>query len=406
MSSIPRRLVSWKERIGPGFEAAISPNGILREWMVGHLVEATGYSQDRVETSIDEWFRLARFAAPQPSAESVATLDDWINKLIDERHDLKGQIDTDGIARLDCEIGAALADAGRPYDALSRFMAAREVFDDTGELVDAGICDMEMGLIATDLGWYDEARAAFDRGRQPIAQYGTVGEYATLLVAIAGLEGRVSNHDTSVELLEKARSLAYEAGQLRTFAVATHNLANDASREGDLPRSLGLFDEARDVYQSLGDPVAVADCDKNAGSALINNGDYEDGLELATTALDTYVERGYPIEAAQAHRTIAHALDHLGDHDDAVGQLRTARRTFKTADRLRLAADCDIDMSYSLRSLGLFHDAATAVRRARTVYSEIGQDADDQWFDRTLTSISRGEVDRHEHPTNELDEPN
>ena len=104
-------------------------------------------------------------------------------------------------------------------------------------------------------------------------------------------------------------------------------------------------------------------------------------------------------------RRNAHALDHLGRHDEALAELGYARDTYSAASLLPQVAACDVDVSYTLRSLGRFDEARTAVLRVRDAYREIGFDADDAWFDVTLAAIDRGEVDRHEHPITDVEEP-
>jgi tetratricopeptide (TPR) repeat protein len=398
MSTIGGRLALWEARIGQEFAASVAPGGSLRLWMVKHLVGETGEAEQTVETAIDGWLERTHQDGPDAGTQSPSSLDDRIEILIEQRRQISPADDAVETAYLDSEIGAALTDAGRPFEALSRFMAARDAFERNDGWLDAGVCDMEMGLVATHLGWYDVAGASFQRARRVIGQYGTLGDFARLLVGQANLAKASDLTEDSVDLLQRARWLSFEAGESRIFAVATHNLANNASSDGEFEIAIDLFGQARRMHEDLGDRVAVADCDKNAASALIDNGEYEKGLELAKKALDVYVEHGQPIETAHARRTIAHALDHLAEHAEAVRELEQARDLYVTADRLPSVAACDIDLSYALRSLGRFDDAAAAIHAAQDAYREVGKDADDPWFAETLDAIARGTTDSHEHP--------
>ena len=64
-----------------------------------------------------------------------------------------------------------------------------------------------------------------------------------------------------------------------------------------------------------------------------------------------------------------------------------------------------VRLACNMPAIGRFDDAKEAVLRVRDVYREIGYDADDAWFEETLEAIGRGEVDRHEHPITDTDEP-
>jgi tetratricopeptide (TPR) repeat protein len=395
MNTIDDRLTLWEGRIGPGFGASITPTGSLRLWMVKHLIDQTGESAATVEAAIDGWLERASDVA---GSSEASPLDDHIKMLLEQRRQIdsiKGPVEA---AYLDGELGAALCDVGRPFEALSRFMAARETFERHDMWLDAGVCDMEMGIVTTDLGWHSEAHSSFLRARPMIGRHGTVGDFSRLLVGQASLAKASDLTEDSVDLLQKARWLAFEAGEFRTFAIATHNLANNASSDAEFAIASNLFGEARKMYLDIGDDVAVADCDKNAASMLIESGEYSKGLALAREALDVYLEHGQPIESAHARRTIAHALDHLGEYDAAAADLQEAKEAFNNADRLPLVAGCEIDLSYTLRSLGRFDDASDAVIRARDIYREIGKDADDKWFAETLKAIALREIDTHRHP--------
>lgn len=162
--------LSWLEsRVGPGFAAAVAPDGALRLWIVQHLVDETGESRETVEAAVDGWLRDHPGEVSADVDREPLRLDDRIEMLVEERRKLDPIGDAYDIALLDAEIGAASNDIGRPFDALSRFMGAREVFARHGAHLDVGVCAMEMGLVCTDLGWHAEADRFFDGARPVIA---------------------------------------------------------------------------------------------------------------------------------------------------------------------------------------------------------------------------------------------
>jgi tetratricopeptide (TPR) repeat protein len=386
--------LTWMEATtGPAFAHGVAPGGVLRGWVIGHLVDETGESPSVVEVAVDDWLAGRNSDADRP----VDRLDDQIEMLLAERRQLDIPDDALDAAFVDSQIGAAFADIGRPIDALGRFMSARDAFVILDQYLDVGVADMEIAMIATDLGWYGVAERTYAHARPRIARYGGVGDFARVLVNEANLKKARGDTDEALDLAERARWLAYESGESSTFAVATHNIANIASNSGDLDMALQYFAEARSIYEDQDEAVKAADCVKNAGAALIEAGQYAEGLEMVRDALAIYEEHGHPIEAGYARLTIAHALDHLARHEDAEDELRQARETFDGARRIPDVASTDINLSYTLRSLHRFDDAAAAVRRAQSAYTDMGGGPDDEWFTDTLAAIERHEVDSHDH---------
>lgn len=393
MDSVSDHLILMEATTGPAFAIGVAPGGVLRGWVIGHLANETGEPPSVVEVAVDEW--LAGRNSDEDRA--VDRLDDQIEMLLAERRQLVAPDDALDAAFLDSQIGAALADIGRPIDALGRFMSARDAFVVLDQDLDAAVADMEIAMIATDLGWYGVAERTFAHARPVIARYGGVGDFARVLVNEANLRKAQGDTEEALDLAERGRWLAYESGEYSTFAVATHNVANIASGNGDLDVALQYFADARAIYEDQNDTVKAADCVKNAGAALIDAGRYTEGLEMAQDALTIYEEHGYPVEAGYARLTIAHALDHLARHEDAEDEVRQARDAFEDANRKPDVAYTDNNLSYTLRSLHRFDDAAAAVRRAQSAYADMGGGPGDEWFSDTLAAIERHEVDSHEH---------
>jgi hypothetical protein len=162
------RLTQMEGTSGPEFAAAIAPGGVLRSWIVQHLADETGESEETVEAAVDRWLENRESNTVFDPDRETLGLGDRIDMLIEKRRQFDEAEEAVEIAFVDSEIEAALADVGRPMDALGRFMAVREVFQDYGHDLDAGVYEMEMAMVATNLGWHDDARRSYERAR-PVA---------------------------------------------------------------------------------------------------------------------------------------------------------------------------------------------------------------------------------------------
>ena len=89
MDTISDRLTLWEGRIGPEFAASITPSGALRLWMVKHLTDETGESEETVEAAIDEWLEHTQRDDTDPPVPNSPSLGDRIEMLMERRRQLE-----------------------------------------------------------------------------------------------------------------------------------------------------------------------------------------------------------------------------------------------------------------------------------------------------------------------------
>jgi tetratricopeptide (TPR) repeat protein len=175
-----------------------------------------------------------------------------------------------------------------------------------------------LGLVAMRQGRYDAARvhleAALATARglpdDPRLEMNALANLADL----HSIQGR---HDTSVELLRQALTIAHETRYPPREAVVLRSLGAVYVRSGAPETALAHLREALRIARDCGDQVTVVEALNAVGDALRGVGRPDDAANRHREALAAASGSGLRYEQANALDGIAHALAGAGDVDAA-----------------------------------------------------------------------------------------
>jgi class 3 adenylate cyclase/tetratricopeptide (TPR) repeat protein len=255
-------------------------------------------------------------------------------------------------------LGRIAFETGRPREAVEHLERA----EDSGEHGAAVSWPLTMALC--DLGRFDQARA---RASAQLRKAGD-GDLRGRLDALANI-GVVAYREGDLAeasaVLEEARDIALELGDLLRLAHVTGDLAGARFANGRLADAAALLDEATALAHELGARRLVAMTLGNATQVRLAGGDREGAVRAAVASADGALgigDTGIALDCLQVPAVVAE-LD--GDHGEAAAWWR---RHAELEERL-----------------GRTHDAAISWLRLATLTAVSGEG------DRGLAAISHAE---------------
>jgi len=296
-------------------------------------------------------------------------------------------------------LGSLLNRIGDNRKALEHHMEAREILQSVGaDAREIAGCENELGLVATDLGWYDEAVSHLERALEGYRGGGDDIDLAR------------SRHNLGVALLhadrdlDRASRLLTEAADL-WLGVAHHHQAANALlslaqaewARGNRDDARAAVDFARGIFRDYHDVVGLASADDIAGHFLSQSGHHREAAALHRKAREIFKEFRETHRIADCNRRLGHALDHLGRHEEARQRLLEARRMFHAWGRHVDAALCDQDLALVYANLGKFTEAKKRLTIARKGFVEVDLPWDADRHAELMALFDRKEVEQHTH---------
>ena len=237
----------------------------------------------------------------------------------------------DRIADVTATLGATLAQAGRPRDALEALNRAVEM----SHGVDAARCRVRRGAVLQLLGRHDEALSDLRRAIPVLRSSDPVYEARALTFRALAYD-ELGDFRRSDRDLARSEELMHGAGQQLESAMARNNRGHVAYRAGELPTALRHYDAAEEMLAYVETPFPDLDLDRCR--LLLAAGMPEDARRHARQAADLLAGN-----TAQAHiradalLMAASAGLAAGDTRDAVEDARAAGRLFRQQGRTRSA---------------------------------------------------------------------
>jgi tetratricopeptide (TPR) repeat protein len=238
---------------------------------------------------------------------------------------------TDRIADITATLGATLAQAGRPRDALEALNRAV----DMSRGLDAARCLVRRGAVLQLLGRHDEALADLRRAIPVLRRADPVYE-ARALAFRAFAYDELGDFGRSDRDLARSEELMHHAGQQFESAMARNNRGHVAYRAGELPTALRHYDATEELLQSVETPYPELELDRSR--LLLAAGMPEDARRHALQAAALLAgNTAHAHIRADALLTAASAGLAAGDARDAVEDARGAGRLFRQQGRARSA---------------------------------------------------------------------
>ena len=262
-----------------------------------------------------------------------------------------------------------LAMLGRYDEAIACGVAARDTFEASGDLLDAGKIEQNLGNIARRRGRFQEAERLYRSARE---RY-TAVQHEPQLVQIDNCLGAVLLEELRFadagaafeQALDRAERIGLDMAQTET----RYNLGCLALFQGRYDRALDHLEQVRRAYAELGFPHLAAPTELEMADAYLELNMVTEAAAIASRLSQTFAELGMRAEQARA----------LACHGRAVGlqgQSAEARRLLAEASDLYLAegntleaASTTLVGAHLLYAEGAFEAAIDAVSRTEEPFA-------------------------------------
>jgi CHAT domain-containing protein/Tfp pilus assembly protein PilF len=199
---------------------------------------------------------------------------------------------------------------------------------------------------------------------------------------------RLSELDSAVSYLDRARTLAESVGDRRTAVNALNTLGSVAKDRGDLRRAQVMYSRALDLRSRIGDMRGAAADHNNLGLISAELGELDEAR--------AHYEQALTLSRRHAHdEPAAAALLNLGNAASVEGEYAEAARRYGEALAINRASGNEVDAALVLHNLGLLAlrrgDYATAKARltdALAIFGRVGTVADMVLVRRDLASVA------------------
>jgi predicted ATPase/DNA-binding SARP family transcriptional activator len=185
-----------------------------------------------------------------------------------------------------------------------------------------------MGILSTQKGDLDLARAAYEEGLVIRRSIGDDAGIATALLGLGNLAVLQGTYEEACALYEDCLRIGRELHDLRILGATLANLGSVVHRQGHLDEARALYTESLDARERLGDTQGVAECLGNLGFLALADGDCAEGRRLGERSLSLRSELGDQVG-------IIDILEALGTVEAWTGDLAAARTHY--ARRYELA---------------------------------------------------------------------
>ena len=249
-------------------------------------------------------------------------------------------------------MAAGYNELGRP-EGLAFCELALPIFEELSDFGGMGKTLNNLGIRLYYEGRWDEAVAAYRRGREALERAGDVIGEATL----ANNEGEVlSDQGRFEEAQEPFRHFARvckAAGYAFGEGAAVNNLARLEARAGRFEAAHALFEEAHALFERIGSRGFELEAVARRSECLVFEGRHAEAIAALTPRFDE-VQPG--VTRILAERTLGYALHQARRPDDA-------RSHLEQSVALARGVGSEYETALSLRALAETKNAGADVRR-------------------------------------------
>ncbi|MBN1661042.1 MAG: CHAT domain-containing protein [Anaerolineae bacterium] len=224
------------------------------------------------------------------------------------------QGDVESVACLQNNRVWVLINQGELQAALILTEVARQGLEATGHAQDGYMAFLEMnvGVARRQTGRYEEALAAYERGRAIFEGLGNRAQVARMDINRALVMQKMDRFVEAMDLLASARSTLAELGAALDLPRVDLNLAHIALLRGHYRQALDLYARAREGFAATGNEMDVVSTDFYRCQVYLALNLFAEANELAGYARQGFLDRGMARYATQAVARQAAATRGLG----------------------------------------------------------------------------------------------
>lgn len=266
-------------------------------------------------------------------------------------------------ARSDWIEGRILREKGDYAKAHCRFERARAWFRQTGDLLNAARCLLEIGHnrtrtdAAAALPILEQTRRTFQRVKCPVE--------IALCDHFAGQAlHKLGRFQEALEKLAASREVFLDAGIDFYASWAAMETGIVQWYLGHFQVALPLFEGARDYFLEHGVDSEASACDINIAALLLLQNRYEPALVRLRSAARAAVGLGQRKKAAICFLNMGYAYEKQGRYAPALESYQRAREEFVAEEMVDQIARSDLNIGFTLFNLGEYGESLLALDRA------------------------------------------
>ena len=263
-----------------------------------------------------------------------------------------------------------LAMLGRYDEAIACGVAARDTFDQHGDLLAAGKIDQNLGNINYRRGRFQEAESLYRSARERYLRVHSDVQLAQIdnnLGTVLMEQQRLADARAA---FEQALAYAEQSGLEVAQTQVRYNLGCLGLFQGRYDRALEHLEQARRAYAELHVPHGSARAELEMADAYLELNMAAEAADIASRLTHTFAELGMRAERARALGCHGRALGLLGQTDEARRLLAEASELY-TAEGNRLeAAYMTLIEAQLLYAEGNYQRAAHAAMNAEAPFAE------------------------------------
>jgi len=263
-----------------------------------------------------------------------------------------------------------LAMLGRYDEAIACGVAARDTFDQAGDLLAAGKIDQNLGAINYRRGRFREAEALYRSARERYVQVQSQPQLAQIEMNLGTVLLEEQRFADARAAFEQALARAEQSGLEVTQTDVLYNLGCLGLVQGRYDRALEHLEQARRAYVELHVPVRAAEAQLEMADAYLELNMAAEAAAIASRLTQTFAELGMRAERARALGCHGRALGLLGQSDEARGLLAEASELYAAEGNRLEAAYMTLVEAQLLYAEGDYQRAADAGMRAEAPLAE------------------------------------
>jgi eukaryotic-like serine/threonine-protein kinase len=224
--------------------------------------------------------------------------------------------------------GWAQDDLGELEDAKFSYAAAQKTFIDSGDLDEAALVSMNIGLVLAKQGQLEGARAKMEEAGKVFRSRGDQARLAATLVNLAeGVYQPQGEFPKAEALFQEALAIFNQIGELDALPEVTFDIAQSEERQGKLREADELLQGLVEQLRRDGKKNLLGDALDSQGSVAEARGNMQAALQHDREAVALFRDMGDKEQYARAERQLGPALLIHGDTEGATQALNDALKT-------------------------------------------------------------------------------
>ena len=256
------------------------------------------------------------------------------------------------------------------YEDVTHYPLALAIYEELGDLMEAGTINNDLGAFAYYQGRWDDALVFYEKARDLWLRAGDVPWAATITANVAEILSDRGQLEEADQMGREALRILRGVGLKSAIAFGLNIVGRVACRSGRYEEAIELLEQARAVNHEIGDQPEELESDVRIAECLAMQGRSAQALELATDALVRSETLGGPA-TPQLQRVRGCALAQLGRLSEA----RTALRESVAGAREREAEYEEALALHGLARIAAMEDSQDAPgleERYRAIFERLG----------------------------------